>query len=102
MPTKPMLIEVTRLDINKGEPLGEYTCPIALALQRNLKLPKADIRVWSISLNLDVNEHQLNWRYPNYVKTWVREFDANLPVAPFSFKLPAYLVTKISKHKNKR
>jgi hypothetical protein len=61
-------IQVTQADIDEGHPLACASCPVALATSRAM-------------------HPRLVWSLPDAVYSFIKAFDAGLPVVPFSFVL---------------
>ena len=83
------IINVTESDIklgrensNKGRhPITSF-CPVALALQRGTKDKNAEMMYSQYQVAGVV------YRAPKEVMEWVRNFDAQENVSPFSFEIP--------------
>lgn len=77
-------IEVTDADIAAGLPKRCLLCPIAIALNRTLGRPKADIKVgWGQIQMPDGTSTSL----PQLAIDFVRAFDYGKPVSPFTFEI---------------
>lgn len=80
--SRVVTVNVTQRDIERGVPRSSCQCPIARAMRRKID---TDLRVGSeIWWFPDQAESE---DLPNNVTTWIRTFDAGLPVKPFKFKL---------------
>ena len=75
-------IKVTQEDIDLGLAYEASSCPVALALQRELDMPGASL----CSSNITVGEH--NYNPPDEVRDFVVAFDNGKEVKPFSFTMP--------------
>ena len=86
-------ISVTARDIQRGAPLDDRRCPVALALRRQLRFPGA--RATYDSVDHDENnppfaiyrDSRGSWALPRAVAKFMQRFDDCLPVKPFSFLL---------------
>lgn len=74
-----MKIEVTREDIEHGYRSSACYCPVARALRRTFD--KAAVGVTGIRIN------GKNYDHPSEVSTFIKRFDAEEFVQPFSFEL---------------
>jgi hypothetical protein len=88
-----LTINVTQEDIDKGEQLDCFTCPIALAAfrvisgtpwmlvgaySRYLRLFDSSITVWT---------HEIDIEWPDRVRLWVMGFDCGDEMQPISFEV---------------
>ena len=81
-----MKIEVTQKDIDKGVQ-GEYTlCPIALAVKRITNFKRVYVNGKSIDV-LQTAKAAKSYELPKKAQTFVKRFDRQEPVKPFSFEL---------------
>lgn len=81
-----MIINVTQQDIDQGVRATCSFCPVALAMNREIKKPPLRIDVtreaWCFTLR--GNPAGLNF-FPVSVRDFIAHFDAGRPVTPFSF-----------------
>lgn len=77
---KSVTIIVTAQDIKKGEKKSCSHCPIARAGQRVIK---KNVTVGDADLGYDDYEARL----PQKAIKFIMDFDRNIPVKPFSFKI---------------
>ena len=76
-----MIVKVTRKDIRHGEPDSTDSCPIALALRRmSFEWCQVQNSYWSYYNNR--NRAPL----PKKAKEFIKAFDQEKPVSPFSFR----------------
>ena len=80
-----MKIEVTQKDIDEGVQGECQLCPIALAFKRKTKLKHVDVSGKYIVLyrRKSNNLHEL----PKEAQTFIKRFDGEKTVKPFSFEL---------------
>lgn len=81
-----MIIKVTEQDIKNGRKESEFTCPVALAVKRELGLKRLSrkIQVWGTSITVsDVGTIYV----PDKVGTFVENFDDGARVQPFKFRM---------------
>jgi len=89
--TEQIQIQVTETDIRKGKCANSLECAVALALQRSFLHDENDHRA---SVALDITDNK--WAYvgsvkgitvdlPETAQQWIKRYDANLPVEPFTF-----------------
>lgn len=79
-----MKVTVTQEDIDKGRPQVRHGCPIAIAVKRINKSNK----VWIGRLIAFIDE--TCYQLPNTAIQFVKDFDSNKPVEPFSFVMYDY------------
>jgi hypothetical protein len=84
-----MIIMVTQEDINAGAPSRCADCPVALAAKRafyprNVMVSSTQLSVWNESRKA----YDLLY-LPLEAQRFVRHFDGNAPVWPFSFSVEA-------------
>lgn len=75
------MVRVTRDDITKGHPHTVTLCPVARAVIKAVRNSQVVVGEHVIHVNGD--RHLT----PRAVKTFIRKFDAGLPVKPFQFRL---------------
>jgi hypothetical protein len=75
-------IQVTQADIDEGHPLACASCPVALATSRAMHRPARVDAFITV-----VGYPRLVWSLPDAVYSFIKAFDAGLPVVPFSFVL---------------
>ena len=81
-----MKIEVTQKDIDNGVQGECQSCPIALAFKRNSNIKRVYVNTKSIDVlhyGIGVKSYEL----PKKAKTFIKRFDRQEPVKPFSFEL---------------
>ena len=78
---KVITISVTALDITRGNKGGSTNCPIARATRRCGRTKHVSVGATGIT----VGEGRYN--LPKTAQRFVQDFDNELPVKPFSFKL---------------
>ncbi len=83
-----MIISVTKTDIKKGLPGRQCVCPIALAIMRKSK--QTFVNVHSEQVRFQGNFIDL----PKPAVEFISNFDADLKVRPFKFKLDIPLTSK--------
>lgn len=88
-------IKVTRKCIEDGRPRSGNACPIALAL-RSAGCITATVSAHEANFYTRGSGH-LWRRLPARAKGFVRNFDAGLPVKPFSFVLKGVKMSKEKK-----
>ena len=76
-----MRIYVTKDDIKKGESCHAGKCPIARSLKRRFKKTFVSVGPWGMMLGDAILE------FPMSARHFIRRFDNNQTVRPFSFKL---------------
>ena len=82
-----MKIEVTQKDIDEGVQ-GECTlCPIALAFKRSSNFKRVYVNGKSIDVWNRCDQGIQTYELPKKAQTFVKRFDRQEPVKPFSFKL---------------
>ena len=82
-----MKIEVTQKDIDEGVQ-GECTlCPIALAFKRNINFKAVYVNGKSIDVWYPRSGGVKTYELPKKAQTFVKRFDRQEPVKPFSFEL---------------
>lgn len=78
-----MRIEVTQQDINEGDHVNCYACPVALALLRQTRVR------WGVAGSFATasdNRGAYHVRLPKEVQLFVRRFDGYDSVVPFAFE----------------
>jgi len=78
-------IEVTTGDIRKGDRNEVYTCPVALAVNRVLRITNVNVGEDTISFRFNDGEFALS--LPVAVIDWIEKFDMEKKVKPFTFVL---------------
>lgn len=78
-----MLIKVTKEDITLGTPSHVSSCPIARAIMWQSGVP-VHVGIDRVIIKLD--DTVLVWSTPRSVRRFVRRFDHDQPVKPFSFE----------------
>ena len=82
-----MKIEVTQKDIDEGVQ-GECTlCPIALAFKRSSNFKRVYVNGKTIDVWYRGDQGIKTYKLPKKAQTFVKRFDRQEPVKPFSFKL---------------
>ena len=81
-----MKIEVTQKDIDKGVQGECQLCPIALAFKRNSNIKRVYVNTKSIEV-LHRETGAKSYELPKKAQTFVKRFDRQEPVKPFSFEL---------------
>ncbi len=81
-------VSVTEEDIKWGTPRTCYSCPVALALCRELGWHGADVTERFVTRIDEEGDSVETFCTPAVVTRFVKAFDANRPVKPFSFTLP--------------
>ena len=82
-----MKIEVTQKDIDEGVQ-GECTlCPIALAFKRSSNFKRVYVNGKTIDVWYRGDQGIKTYELPKKAQTFVKRFDRQEPVKPFSFKL---------------
>jgi len=76
-----MRIYVTKDDIKKGESCHAGKCPIARSLKRRFPKTFVSVGPWGMMLRDAILE------LPMSVRHFIRKFDSQQKVNPFSFKL---------------
>lgn len=74
-------IQVTQENIINGQPCEYYSCPIALAVKKQIGL-KAKVYLNTI----DIGKNH-SFALPKRAKTFTSKFDSRKPVEPFNFWL---------------
>ncbi len=85
MRTKSVRIEVTQGMINRGKLGSLFRCPIALAFQKATGIRGVEVTADIIYYHLGVGE--LRTSLPKRAQSFIMDFDADKPVAPFIFTL---------------
>jgi hypothetical protein len=88
-------VDVTQKDIDKGCKTNATHCPVARAGKRVFKC-----NVSVTSLTLSVFSPHGGWQdipLPNEVGSFIRSFDRDKPVQPFSFNLDVTLGWEVKK-----
>lgn len=80
-------ISVTASDILHGERCHCSLCPVALAAKRCTGADLADVGEDHIALFFGPGP-TFRFDTPNSVKSFIRDFDDKLAVAPFEFEIP--------------
>lgn len=78
-----MIINVTQEHINKGKPARACRCPIALATMGQLNLSPGHVCVTPHTLYIDNKAY----RMPPEATGFVRRFDSDEEVSPFTFEV---------------
>jgi hypothetical protein len=78
-----MLIEVTAEDIEGSTREDCQDCAVARAICRTLRLPASAVWVDGVFLTVIGRDY----RTPDHVNAFIRDFDAGDPVSPISFTL---------------
>lgn len=91
-PKNPNLIkvDVTQKDILKGKVRNEQCCPVALATNRAFDgLLEGQLSIQGTFVSLRVSEEELERteQLPFEAVSFIKRFDANEEVEPFSFEL---------------
>jgi hypothetical protein len=76
-------VSVTQRDIDKGEPICDNRCPIALAISRTVKR-RVGVTYGAVYLLNEV--HQMYELTPT-AERFIRRFDNGQPVQPFTFTM---------------
>ena len=83
-----MRIEVTQEDIDRGLKSSCYECPIAYAYKRKVKNKiRLGFSVGTEYIDHFVGESQDRYMLPKEAKKFIRRFDQDQPVRPFSFEI---------------
>jgi hypothetical protein len=82
-----MVINVTQEHISKGKRLACHECPVALAIAEVVK-PEHEVMV-DCDISILNQSAGILWdaEYPPEVEEFIRAFDGDQPVEPFSFEL---------------
>ena len=80
-----MLINVTEQHIKAGIRSSYVDCPISLAIKGHL--PNCAVSTDYTVIQILKNGHITKYRVPPEVYSFILDFDDNLEVKPFSFKL---------------
>lgn len=78
-------IDVTQEDIDKGTPEKSNSCPIALALKR--QLPEAEEISVDIVSDFMIDEQRYIGDLPKSGEMFIQDFDNHKQVNPFSFEM---------------
>jgi hypothetical protein len=83
-------IEVTAEDISRGKPRSTCGCPVALAINRQLKLSETEHLITAsvgrkFTQVLTLRRVLVFW-FPDNVQIFIDRFDSDQPVKPFSFE----------------
>jgi hypothetical protein len=81
-----MKIEVTQRDIDYGVQGECHLCPIALAFKRSSNFKRVYVNSKSIEV-LQTGKAVKSYELPKKAQTFVRRFDRQESVKPFSFEL---------------
>lgn len=91
MRTKPLVVNVTQEDIDKGEAASCSSCPIALALRRIAPLARVYTDCVALAGELyspkAILESHTFIRLPEEAMKFIQTFDFRNHVSPFSFTL---------------
>jgi hypothetical protein len=87
------LIRVTQEDINNGRPDDSFNCPVALAIQRELRTNSIDVVCHFGYTKIPLVFKPLNTYYviqtgsllPRSANRFIKKFDAHKEVKPFNF-----------------
>jgi hypothetical protein len=87
---KRFTIKVTAADIKKGKRNSVCSCPIALAVRRQLRAKRGEIAVTgSVSLQPKKlpwwAENSIEYGLTDRASDFIENFDAGRPVKPFTF-----------------
>lgn len=82
-----MKIEVTQKDIDNGVQGECQSCPIALAFKRTSNSKRVYVNTKSIDVCHRGNQGVKTYELPKKAQTFVKRFDRQEPVKPFSFEL---------------
>ena len=81
-----MKIEITQKDIDNGVQGECLLCPIALAFKRSSNFKRVYVHCKSIQV-FKHGKGVKTYELPKKAQTFVRRFDRQEPVKPFSFEL---------------
>ena len=89
---KYLYLRVTKEDISRGSRGSMESCPVALAVQRQLARPFVSVDFETVTIEEPTTRG--GWRervYPvgRRMETWMMRFDTGLPVVPTAFALLA-------------
>lgn len=76
-----MKITVTKEHIEQGCPANYRYCPVALAVKGQCRTEQVQVFNWSIRIKSEV------FAMPPKAKRFIKRFDSDSPVRPFSFEL---------------
>jgi len=87
-----MEINITKKDIEQGQPENIKCCPIALALRRTFKTDMVEVKkddaTNQVILQIDDNEYDKDYVSNfNHVVSFVNDYDRGRDVKPFMFKI---------------
>lgn len=87
---KTLTVEVTQDDIAAGKPEEALSCPIALAVCRQLGVNaelNADVGTVDVENNLWIHDEDISYVYPlpDEARDFIANFDIDGPVDPFKF-----------------
>lgn len=80
--------EVIQEDIDRGVPKSCTDCPVALAMQRTHASHSVSVSYRYAQISNPKQNHFQATELPGDVKQWIRDFDQNKAVKPFTFTLP--------------
>jgi hypothetical protein len=85
-----MKVNVTLLDISRGERHSPTSCPIALAVRRALRgTPGVSVSVGTKAVDIQQSTLIESPRLPPIARRFIKKFDGRGVVEPFSFELGA-------------
>ena len=87
-----MKINITKKDIEQGQPENIKCCPIALALKRTFKTDMVEVTkddaTNQVILHIDDNEYDKDYVSNfNDIVSFVNEYDHGQAVEPFTFEI---------------
>lgn len=81
-------INVTSEDISRGEPKNARCCPVAIAIGRHANwATEVTVDRYEIGFETDINCESELVSTPAEASEFIKDFDAGMPVQPFSFNL---------------
>lgn len=84
-------VKVTLRDIAKGIAMSPYNCPVALAIRRDItddRYPIVTAKGIGFPLSMGPSSDDRVWVKPSKrLATFIRRFDAGLPVDPIIFRI---------------
>lgn len=80
-----MKIKVTQAHIDNGQKRSTNDCPISLALRAKFYPNK--LEGWHVSTHVVCKEPYEQIVLPKNVQDFIRDFDGNYKVAPFTFEI---------------
>jgi hypothetical protein len=84
---KTIKVTVTKSDISNGRHRAVQACPIALAIKRRRKSKEVYVGNYTVELR------DQTYKLPHAAQVFIKRFDNEQPVRPFTFKLDTLALT---------